>query len=93
MYRNNGDYDDFAPGSHYLELSRTERELVELVCSNFDKVIVIYNGANTLEMGWTEEYDQIKGVLLCASPGGTGFNARGNILRGNVTPSGHTTDT
>ena len=93
LYRNNGDYDDFVPGSHYLELSRTEKDLVELVCSNFDKVIVVYNGANTLEMGWTEEYDQIRGVLLCASPGGTGFNALGDILRGDVNPSGHTTDT
>ena len=92
-YTNNGDYDDFEAGSTYLELSRTERELVELVCSNFDDVIVVYNGSNMLEMGWTEEYEQIRGVLLCASPGATGFNALGKILKGEVNPSGKTADT
>lgn len=93
VYENNGDYDDFETGSTYLELSRTERDLVDLVCDNFEQVIVVYNGANALEMGWTEEYEQIKGVLLCASPGATGFNALGSILNGTVNPSGKTVDT
>lgn len=92
-YKNNGDYEDFEDGSTYLELSQTEKDLVELVCSNFENVIVVYNGANALEMGWTEEYEQIKGVVLCASPGGTGFKALGSVLRGTVNPSGRTVDT
>ena len=92
-YTNNGSYDDFAPGSTYLELSQTEKNLVEMVCSNFDNVVVVYNGSNPLEMGWTEDYDQIKGVLLCASPGATGFNALGKILKGEINPSGKTVDT
>ena len=92
-YTNNGDYDDYAPGSTYLELSRTERNLVDMVCANFDNVVVVYNGSNPLEMGWTEEYEQIGGVLLCASPGATGFNALGKILNGEVNPSGKTVDT
>ena len=37
-YTNNGDYDDFEPGEHYLELSVTEENMVEKVCSSFDKV-------------------------------------------------------
>lgn len=45
-YTNNGSYDDFPAGSHYLELSQTEKDLVDLVCANFDKVVVVYNGAN-----------------------------------------------
>lgn len=93
LYTNNGSYDDFEAGSSYLELSRTEREVVEMVCSNFEDVIIVYNGANALEMGWTEEFDQIKGVLLCASPGATGFNALGQIMNGTVNPSGKTVDT
>ena len=93
-YTNNStEYADFEPGQSYLELSRTERDLVEMVCGRFDDVIVIYNGANTLELGWNEEYDQIKGVLLCAGAGSTGFNALGNILSGEVNPSGKTADT
>lgn len=93
LYTNNGDYDDFEASSTYLELSRTEKDLVEMVCSEFDDVIVIYNGANTLELGWTEDYEQIKSVLLCAGAGATGFNALGNIIAGEVNPSGKTADT
>lgn len=68
-YANNGNYDDFGPGSTYLELSRTEADLVDLVCGEFDNVIVVYNGANALELGWTQDYEQIKSVLLCAGAG------------------------
>ena len=93
LYTPNSDsYADFEYGQHYLELSRTERDLVDLVTSNFDNVIVVYNGANSMEMGWTEDYEQIKGVLLCAGPGATGFNALGKIISGEVNPSGKTVD-
>lgn len=90
---NSAEYADFEAGQSYLELSRTEQDLVEMVCSQFENVIVIYNGANTLELDWTEDYEQIKGVLLCAGAGATGFNALGNILSGEVNPSGKTADT
>ncbi len=90
---NSSDYDDFEAGQSYLELSKTEEDLVNLVCSQFENVVVVYNGANPLELGWTEEHKEIKGVLLCAGAGATGFNALGNILSGNVNPSGKTTDT
>lgn len=89
---NSDDYADFEYGQHYLELSRTEKDLVDMVTSNFENVIVVYNGANTMEMGWTDEYEQIKSVLLCAGPGATGFNALGNIISGEVNPSGKTVD-
>lgn len=92
-YTNNGDYDDFGPGSTYLELSKTEQDLVELVCQSFDKVAVIYNGANPLEMGWVKNFPQIKSLVMCPGVGATGFNALGNILKGEVNPSGKTTDT
>ena len=93
-YTNNSDeYDDFEDGQSYLELSHTEADLVDMVCKEFDNVIVVYNGANALEMGWTEDYDQIKSVLLCAGAGATGFNALGNIIAGEVNPSGKTVDT
>ena len=90
---NSSEYDDFEDGSTYLELSQTEKNMVEMVCSNFENVIVLYNGANTLEMGWTEEYDQIKSVLLCPGTGSSGFNALGKVLNGEVNPSGKTVDT
>lgn len=93
-YQNNSDeYDDFTEGQTYLELSQTERDLVEMVCSNFEDVVIVYNGSNVMEMGWTDEYEQIKGVLLCPAAGATGFNGLGRILSGEVNPSGKTTDT
>ena len=93
-YTNNSDsYADYTDGQTYLELSQTERNLVDLVCENFDDVVVIYNGSNPLELGWTDEYEQIKSVLLCPAAGATGFNALGSILAGDVNPSGKTTDT
>ena len=90
---NSEDYLDFEPGEHYLQLSRTERDMVELVCENFSTVIILYNGSNPLELGFVEEYDQIKATLWCAGPGNTGFESLGKILKGEVNPSGRTTDT
>lgn len=94
LYTNNSDeYEDFEEGQSYLELSHTEEDLVEMVCNEFENVIVVYNGANTLELDWTEKYEQIKSVLLCAGAGATGFNALGNIIAGEINPSGKTADT
>lgn len=92
-YDNNGAYDDFEKGQSYLTLNRTERDMVELVCKNFENVVVVYNGSNTMEMGWVEEYEPIRGVLLCPGAGSTGFAALGQIAAGEVNPSGRTCDT
>lgn len=93
-YGNNSEeYDDFQEGEHYLQLSQTEKDLVEMVCENFDKVIVIYNGANQFEMGFVEEYEQVKAALWCAGTGNVGFSALGKILSGEINPSGRTPDT
>lgn len=93
-YTNNSEaYADYEAGQSYLELSKTERDLVDMVCGRFSNVLVVYNGANTLELDWTNDYEQIKGVLLCAGAGSTGFNALGNVIAGNINPSGKTADT
>ena len=86
-------YPDWDEGAHYLELNNTERDMVELVCSNFDNVIVVYNGAYAFELGFCEEYPQIKGVIWAGGPGNVGFTALGEILAGTVNPSGRTNDT
>lgn len=86
-------YNDFEPGDHYLQLSKTEKDMIDLVCKNFDKVVVVYNGANAMELGWVKDYSQIKSVIWCAGTGQSGFNALGSILCGDVNPSGRTIDT
>ena len=93
-YDNNSDeYDDFPEGEHYLQLSQTERDMVDMVCSNFNNVIVIYNGANQFELGFADEYPQIKSVVWCPGTGNVGFNALGKVFSGEVNPSGKTPDT
>lgn len=93
-YTNNSkEYEDFQPGEHYLQLSRTEQDMVALACSNFDKVVVVLNSAYAMEMGWVENYSQIKSVIWAPGPGNVGFNALGKILNGTVNPSGRTNDT
>ena len=93
-YDNNSDkYDDFPEGEHYLQLSQTEKDMVDMVCSNFDDVIVIYNGANQFELGFVDEYPQIKSVVWCPGTGNVGFDALGKVFSGEVNPSGKTPDT
>lgn len=90
---NSKDYKDFEPGEHYLQLSRTEKNLMDLVCSSFDNVIVVYNGANAMELGFVNDYSQIKGALWCPGTGQSGFKGLGEIMSGAVNPSGKTSDT
>ena len=96
----NGTYDDslnegndWDKGDHFLQLSNREEELIDLVTSNFDNVIVVYNGANAFEMDWVKNYPQIKGVLLCPGTGQSGFEGFGRVVAGEVNPSGRTADT
>lgn len=90
---NSTEYKDFEDGQHYLSLSKTERDMIDLVCSNFDNVVLVYNAANTLELGFVDEHPQIKSVIWCPGTGQTGFNALGEIVAGEVNPSGHSADT
>lgn len=90
---NSKDYKDFEAGDHYLQLSKTEKDLVDLVCSNFDNVILVYNGANAMELGFLNEYKQIKSAIWCPGTGQSGFEALGEIISGDVNPSGKTSDT
>ena len=47
-YKNNSkDYDDFQDGGHFLQLSKTERDMIDLVTKNFDKVTFDVTVTNT----------------------------------------------
>lgn len=91
-YQNNGDYDDFDQGEHYLQLSNTEEDMVDLVCSSFDHVIVVINANNAMELDWVDKYDSIGAVILAPGTGAAGMEALGEILNGTVNPSGRTVD-
>ena len=96
----NGTYDDslnegndWDKGDHFLQLSNREEDLLDLVTSNFDNVILVYNGANAFQMDFLKDYPQIKGVLLCPGTGQSGFEGFGKVVSGEVNPSGRTADT
>lgn len=92
-HNNSNQYADFKPGESYLQTSQTENDMIDLVCKNFNKVILLYNGSNPLQLGFLNDRPQIKSALWVPAPGNVGFDALGKIFSGQVNPSGRTTDT
>ena len=92
-YENNSkDYEDFKDGESFLQLSQTERDMLDLVTKNFNKVTLVYNGANTFQFDFLNDYPQIKSVVWCPPAGQTGFSVLGDVLAGETNPSGKTSD-
>jgi len=89
--RGGGEMMDFTPGE--LQLTDEEAAMVDAVCGKFDKVILVLNCANAMELGFLEDYPSIKSVIWIGYPGESGINALARILNGTVNPSGHLADT
>ncbi|WP_166244261.1 glycoside hydrolase family 3 protein [Paenibacillus turpanensis] len=87
-----GNPDDLDPNKHYLELSNRELGMIDAVMKNFDKVVLVMNGANTFELDWVNNYSQIKSIVTVAGPGQRGFASLGKVLSGQINPSGKTVD-
>ena len=86
-------------GQHYLEPDKTELEIIDYLNKNFDTVILLVNCNNAMELGWVEDYANIKAVVNMPGAGRTGVYGLGNILTGldeegnEISPSGHLVDT
>ncbi len=93
FYNNSYAYNEFNAGDHYLQLSQSEKNLVDLVTSSFKNVIVVINANNARELGWVNDYDNIGAVILAPGTGASGMTALGEILNGSINPSGRTADT
>ncbi len=78
------------PGSYLL--SEDEHHLLTLVCARFEKVAVLLNVGNLMDMRWVEEY-QPTAVLYVWQGGQEGGNALIDVLCGKVNPSGRLADT
>lgn len=79
-------------GTHYLQLTPQEQDMIELANEHFDKLILIVNANNPMELGFIEEY----GIDACIWVGGigqTGAYAVAEALAGIVNPSGALVDT
>ena len=79
-------------GSYYL----TDRELsmLDRVTAHFDRVCVVMDCGNIIDMSWTMRYGDKIGALVYAWQGGmeSGY-ALADVLTGAVSPSGCLTDT
>lgn len=74
-------------GSYYL--TDTEIKMLDLVTAHFNKVTVIMNCGNIVDMAWTEKYgDKITALVYAWQCGMESGNALSNVLMGKTTPSG-----
>ncbi|MGN0813759.1 MAG: glycoside hydrolase family 3 C-terminal domain-containing protein [Candidatus Coproplasma sp.] len=79
----------------YLELTADEESLLTMVAgSGFGKTVVIINSATPMELGFLENPAyKIDACLWVGNVGQTGMYAIGEVLNGNVNPSGALVDT
>lgn len=83
----------YDPSKHYMQLTVTEQELLDKVTgAGFEKVIVIINSDNPMELSFVRDNDKIGAALLVGGMGFYGFNALPKILSGEVNPSGRLAD-
>ena len=83
---------DPAEGDHYLEFDDNEEALIEAAKENFEKVVIVLNIGTSFELGNVAADDGVDAILWLGFPGGSGINALGKVLNGEVNPSGRTAD-
>ncbi len=77
-------------GSYYL--SEGEERMLESVCKAFERVIVVLNVGNIIDMKWVELYKP-QAVLYAWQGGMESGHAVADVLMGKVSPSGKLADT
>lgn len=91
---------DYLPGSvaegtgasEPLELTTNERDVIETAKKASDKVIVLINTANAVEIGDLKNDPDIDAILWIGLPGCYGMLGVADILCGRVSPSGAMSD-
>ena len=77
----------------YLEITEEEEELLTAVGQDYDKVVVIINSTNTMQMDFMSEIDGLDACLLVGPTGTVAAKAIPQILWGDINPSGRCADT
>ena len=92
-----GNPDETVDGSgNALELTIQEREMLEQIQASgqFDKVIVLVNSTNALEMDFVDEAKYgVDAVMWIGFTGVNGLRGVADLLTGDVNPSGRLVDT
>ncbi len=76
----------------YLDISTEEEKVLELARANSEKLIVILNTCNNMNLSFLEDYD-VDAAISVGTTGQSGVHAIPKILSGEITPSGKTTAT
>ncbi len=76
-----------------LNLTDTENQMIEKVCEAFSDVIVVFNISNIMDMSWIDDYESIKAAMIMWLPGEVATDVVGQVLKGEVNPSGKLADT
>ena len=78
---------------HNLALTEYEKETVKFAKENCDKVVAVINSSNIMELGpiMSGEYE-CDAIVWIGGPGTTGYESLGDVLVGDVNPSGRTVD-
>ena len=89
-----------SPDSHYLELDQNEIDLLTAVTDGtFKRVVVVFNTPSSFEATFLKDSayaafaDKIDAAVWIGFTGSNGINALGEILNGDVNPSGRLVDT
>ncbi len=76
-----------------LELTKNERDLIDLATENFETVIVIVNSTSAMEIEELEQNEDVDSILWIGFPGSYGFLGVSDIISGKVSPSAGLPDT
>ncbi len=76
-----------------LEFSAEELALLEYVGANYDRVVVLVNSCNVMELGPVETIPGIDACLIAGLSGQNAASAVPAVLWGELEPSGRTADT
>lgn len=89
-----------SPDSHYLELDQNEIDLLTAVTDGtFKRVVVVFNTPSSFEATFLKDsayaafVDKIDAAVWIGFTGSNGITALGEILNGDVNPSGRLVDT
>lgn len=89
-----------SPDSHYLELDQNEIDLLTTVTDGtFKRVVVVFNTPSSFEATFLKDSayaafaDKIDAAVWIGFTGSNGITALGEILNGDVNPSGRLVDT
>ncbi|MDY3108586.1 MAG: glycoside hydrolase family 3 C-terminal domain-containing protein [Lachnospiraceae bacterium] len=81
----------FEDSDYYL--TKAEKNMVEVVAENFQKVIVVLNVGGMVDTIWFKDRSDIQAALLALQGGMEGGLAMADVLCGDVNPSGKLVDT